>query len=362
MKAVARSTSAGDTSGTPASPPQAARIKTRAEVRDTLNLRSKIDRGFLSNRALLVLTASVMATAFLAPAASAVLVLCLATDYAVFFVRRKSVLAMHLAGEPKFRTPADFERASRVWREAGIPEPTMSDFESAAGLTTRPWSNDLRYDLLRAMYQQGSVVDIGSGDGRLCWRYQICRPEDYTGVDPGRDLIRVLREKTGGLSHGVVAVADATTLPDSCADLVTCSECFEHLPDPGAALREFSRISKPGGTIVIQSPSAYRVRNLNPFHILATFLGRWAPAVLLRAVVIDNTFLTAFTYHWDFTYQDFERYVEGLPLRLVKRTTHTYRFNPRGSTLHRLAYRVAQWPIANRIWWDMTIVFRREPA
>jgi hypothetical protein len=101
------------------------------------------------------------------------------------------------------------------------------------------------------------------------------------------------------------------------------------------------------------------VRNLNPFHALTTLIGRLVPSVLLRTVVHEGTFVHAFTYHWDFTRQDFARYTRGLPVSIESLTTAVYRFNPHGSLPHRLAARVARWPLINGLWWDMTVVLRR---
>jgi SAM-dependent methyltransferase len=137
------------------------------------------------------------------------------------------------------------------------------------------------------------------------------------------------------------------------------SECFEHLPAPGKALAELARITKVGGTILIQSPSAYHVRNLNPFHALTTLIGRLVPSVLLRTVVQEGTFVHAFTYHWDFTRQDFARYTRGLPVSIESMTTAVYRFNPQGSRLHRVAAAAARWPVIRGMWWDMTVVLHK---
>lgn len=335
------------------------RPKKAEEVAATVARASAGERGLFGSRILLGLTAATGALAVKRSAVALIPLALLAADYAVFVVNRTRVLRYWNAGRPRLDTPDDFERASQAFGAAGMPEPTMSDYERAAGLTDRPWANDLRYAFLLRHYRGGTVADIGCGDGRLCWRYGICPPEFYIGVDPGGELIRALHDKTGGRARGIVGVAEATTLPDASVDLVACSECFEHLPDPGAAMAEFVRIAKPGGTIVIQSPSAYRVRNLNPFHALATLVGRLVPAVLLRTVVHENTFLHAFTYHWDFTHRDFARYTRGLPVTIETLTTAVYRFNPQGGVAHRMAAAVARWPLISGLWWDMTVVLRK---
>ena len=334
------------------------RLKSVEEQRQTTQRAREAEAGFLSKPAALALTGLAVASLRIPWLAAAPIAVLLA-DFVTFVRRRHAWLARANKGQPRLDTIEDLDRLADVYAAAGQAEPTMSDYEAAAGLTARPLGNVLRYKRAAEVYQGGTVVDIGCGDGRLCWRYNICPPESYIGVDPGATMIQTLRSKTGERGRGVVATAEVTTLPDACADLVVCSECFEHLTDPGVALREFTRILKPGGRIVIQSPSAYHMRNLNPFHIMTTWLGRLVPGVLQRTVVHEATFFHGFTYHWDFTHEDFARYTRGLPLTTESRTTAMYRFNPEGSLAHRLAYRIAQWPIINGLWWDMTVVLRK---
>lgn len=48
-------------------------------------------------------------------------------------------------------------------------------------------------------------------------------------------------------------VSDITSIPepDASFDVVMCVEVLEHLPDPIRALRELTRLLKPGGTLII---------------------------------------------------------------------------------------------------------------
>jgi hypothetical protein len=244
-------------------------FRTKEEVAATLAERNSADHGIFSNRILLLLNVAivvmVVARIWLM---TLVLLAFLVCDFVVFITRRRRVLARYQAGQPRLSTAADFRAVDEAYTQRGEKPPTMTDFEEAAGFASVPeWRTALRYREVGRFYADGLLVDIGCGDGRLCWRYHACPPQNYYGVDAS-GLVAILQEKTNDVAHALAGTAEATTLPDHYADLIVCSECFEHLSEPGIALREFCRILKPTGRIVIQSPSARRLRNLNPLHLL----------------------------------------------------------------------------------------------
>jgi SAM-dependent methyltransferase len=43
-------------------------------------------------------------------------------------------------------------------------------------------------------------------------------------------------------------------VPDCSFDVILCTEVFEHIPEPIKAIREFSRILKPGGKLILTLP------------------------------------------------------------------------------------------------------------
>ena len=51
-------------------------------------------------------------------------------------------------------------------------------------------------------------------------------------------------------------ITDMRAVPDGSFDLVLCSHVLEHVPDDRRAMRELHRVTRPGGTCVIQVPYA----------------------------------------------------------------------------------------------------------
>jgi len=79
---------------------------------------------------------------------------------------------------------------------------------------------------------------------------------------------------------------DLANVPDECCDFLYSSHCLEHLRDPRIALRNWVRVVKPGGFLVIQVPDEdlYEQGNwpskFNGDHKLTFTIGKtrsWSP-------------------------------------------------------------------------------------
>ena len=62
-------------------------------------------------------------------------------------------------------------------------------------------------------------------------------------------------------------MSDITAIPvdDASFDYILCTEVLEHVPDAIAAIREFSRILKPGGTLLTTAPFC-SLTHFAPYH------------------------------------------------------------------------------------------------
>ena len=109
-------------------------------------------------------------------------------------------------------------------------------------------------DLLRAEcnLRSGHVIaDVGSGTGFLSELF-LKNGNRVFGIEPN-EAMRQAGEEYLASFDGFVSVdgsAESTTLDDACADFVVCGQAF-HWFEPAATRREFARILKPDGWVVI---------------------------------------------------------------------------------------------------------------
>jgi len=62
-------------------------------------------------------------------------------------------------------------------------------------------------------------------------------------------------------------------------DAILCTEVLEHIPFPVETIREFSRILKPNGKLILTAPSNC-LRHMDPFYYSSGFSDRWYEHVL----------------------------------------------------------------------------------
>lgn len=95
-----------------------------------------------------------------------------------------------------------------------------------------------------------SVLDVGCGEGVITREMaEVCRGK-VTGVDIDAQMVRAAQETPG---QSVFKIGDACALDfkNSEFDLVACHWLMLWLKKPRAALKEFRRVLKPDGTLLI---------------------------------------------------------------------------------------------------------------
>jgi len=118
----------------------------------------------------------------------------------------------------------------------------------------RPYCSHLRYfaqdfSQYRADEKPGFADQMGAGSGYAYGRM------DYVG-----DIWSIAEQ-------------------DGFFDAILCTEVFEHIPYPIQTVREFSRLLRPGGTLILTAPSNC-LRHMDPYFFYTGFSDRFYERIL----------------------------------------------------------------------------------
>lgn len=131
-------------------------------------------------------------------------------------------------------------------------------FENLARFAGKHWWHVARRELaaqaLSGAVPAGSVaVDAGCGIGTMLPVLRSLGAGTAVGVEPSEDACRIAVAR----SPVVCSVAERLPLNDGSVSTLVSMDVVEHLNDDAAGLREYARVLRPGGTLMLQVP-AYR--------------------------------------------------------------------------------------------------------
>jgi len=111
-----------------------------------------------------------------------------------------------------------------------------------------------RYWLLKSypLQQDSLLADCGAGTGLFALEMSdVCR---VVAIDSQQDALR-LAEQNVGKENVRRGSCVGLPLQDSSVDCITALDVLEHVEDDRLAVREFARVLKPGGVVVVTVPA-----------------------------------------------------------------------------------------------------------
>lgn len=95
-------------------------------------------------------------------------------------------------------------------------------------------------------------MDVGCGTGQLLESLAKRNPTlRLFGADQSLEMLAVARERLQGAATLVEGSADRLPFPDASFDGVVSTSVFHYIPEPEAALAEWRRVLRPGGSVVV---------------------------------------------------------------------------------------------------------------
>ncbi len=115
------------------------------------------------------------------------------------------------------------------------------------------------------------VLDVGSGSCPHREKFNHC---DYFSHDFARLSDHQIQDQRGYGKIDFVSDILNIPVPDKSFDVILCTEVIEHIPDPISAIKEISRIIKPGGILLITAPLQSGLHQ-EPYHFYGGYTKYW---------------------------------------------------------------------------------------
>lgn len=145
------------------------------------------------------------------------------------------------------------------------------------------------------------VLDVATGTGRV--PYFLFEDGRFShldgkviGLEPSEKMLAIAQEKLSPYLADVSLIQQSAVplpFPDHTFDAVTCLEALEFFPDLEEALREMSRVLKPGGVLITTRRIGWESR---------MFFGRVYTREKLELFLLSIGFTEAFSFHWETIY------------------------------------------------------------
>jgi SAM-dependent methyltransferase len=155
---------------------------------------------------------------------------------------------------------------------------------------------------------KGRLLDVGCGNGSFLVNMRALG-WDVAGVEPDAKSAGLAKEQFG--LHVTVGTLEESNVDSNSFDCITAHHTIEHMFDPIAFLRESFRILRPGGKLVVTTPSVpslgHRIfrrcwRGLEPPRHLYIFSPRALGACVERSGYELETLRTSARSAWELWY------------------------------------------------------------
>jgi SAM-dependent methyltransferase len=109
---------------------------------------------------------------------------------------------------------------------------------------------------LKAVPPGWRLLDAGAGEQQY---RPFCAHLNYVSQDfaqyvPGNDPTALQMPQWDYGKLDIISDITAIPEPDASFDAILCTEVFEHIPDPVPAIREFARLLRKGGVLILSAP------------------------------------------------------------------------------------------------------------
>ncbi len=160
---------------------------------------------------------------------------------------------------------------------------------------------------LKQVPQGARILDAGAGElqyKRYCSHLNYVS-QDFAQYDGKGDDSGLQMGSWDQSRLDIVSDITAVPEPDASFDAIMCIEVFEHLPNPVLALKEFARLLRPGGQLILTAPFC-SLTHFAPYHFYSGF-NRYFYETHLKALDIEIVDLQSNGNFFEFIAQEARR-------------------------------------------------------
>ena len=120
------------------------------------------------------------------------------------------------------------------------------------------------------------VLDIGAGNCPYRSYFSHCdyKAHDFHQLDENQ-----LQDSVGYGKIDYISDILAIPVEDNTFDVIICTEVIEHVPYPILAIKQYARILRPGGVLLITAPLQSGIHQI-PYHFYGGFTKFWYMKIL----------------------------------------------------------------------------------
>jgi 2-polyprenyl-3-methyl-5-hydroxy-6-metoxy-1,4-benzoquinol methylase len=166
--------------------------------------------------------------------------------------------------------------------------------EASRGISSGP-SYELARRLLEKLAPARHVLEFGAGTGNFARRLAA---EGFAQKISCADILPRPVDLPQGVEWIAADLNNPLPVGDGVFDGIVSTEVIEHLENPRAVFREFRRVLRPGGWLVLTTPNQESLRSIASLVLgrhFAAFLGASYPAHITAVLELDFTRICAET-------------------------------------------------------------------
>ncbi len=147
-----------------------------------------------------------------------------------------------------------------------------ADSGTIVGLHNAPTREKWVEAEMRSLPTGSRLLDAGAGEcqfRRFCEHLQYVS-QDFAQYDGSGDRSGLQTGKWDTSQIDLICDIVNIPEPDQSFDAILCTEVLEHLPEPQLALKEFARLLRPGGRLIMTAPFM-SLTHFAPYHFATGF-------------------------------------------------------------------------------------------